>query len=102
MTGLAMYDMLAEGFEYVGEVPYDEFGFHLEPMLNRFRPDVACENFIITAKTVSNSQAPWSLEQIGIAKYLANKYQCPYVKQLPAQAKTFATNSKLRALGWYV
>jgi hypothetical protein len=102
MTGIALYDMLAGGIAEVYEIPHADVGFLIEPIIERCRPDVVCEAFIITANTVSNSQAPWSLKQLGVAEYLAAKYHCPYSEQLPVTAKKFATNDRLKNLGWYV
>lgn len=65
--------------------------------------DVVGERFTITAATAKKSQAPWSLEVIGAVKWLAHKHRCGDVKlQSPADAKTFATNDRLRRMGWWV
>jgi hypothetical protein len=66
--------------------------------------DVVCERFIINAQTVRNSQAPFSLEQIGILK------QCMFdvglssdsvFFQAPADAMAMFTNEKLKKLGYW-
>jgi hypothetical protein len=101
-TGIALFDLLAVGVAEIYEIPHADVGFLIEPMIERRRPDVVCESFIITASTASNSQAPWSLKQLGVAEYLAAKYGCLYTEQPPVAAKKFSTNEKLRKLGWYV
>ena len=62
---------------------------------------VVIERFIINVNTVGNSQAPWSLELIGVARYLAHKYGADYVLQTPADAKNFMKDERLKKLGWH-
>lgn len=60
------------------------------------------ESFIITVQTAKNSQAGWSLELIGVMKFIAHRYGFGPVKlQAPNVAKTFATDGKLHHVGWY-
>jgi hypothetical protein len=59
------------------------------------------ERFIINVKTVGNSQAPWSLEMIGVARYLAQHYACEFVLQSPSDAKNFMNDTRLKKLSWY-
>jgi hypothetical protein len=101
-TGMVLWDMLYQGVVYVLELPHVDVGFMLEQLIETYRPDVVCESFTITANTVSNSQAPWSLKQLGVAEYLAAKYHVLYVEQLPVTAKKFATNERLKNLGLYI
>jgi hypothetical protein len=100
-TGVALLDLLAEtciGWELVDP----EYGRKLEELIAQYRPAVVAENFIVNAATVKNTQAPWSLENIGIARFLADKYGCSFKKQAQSSAKRFATNERLQALGWYI
>lgn len=63
---------------------------------------IVCESFIITPATGKNSQAPWSLELIGVCRFLCHRYGLKPLKlQSPAVAKTFATDQKLRAVDWH-
>jgi len=62
---------------------------------------IVYEAFIITVNTAKNTQASWSLELIGVLKFLAHRYQLPTTKQAPAVGKTFGTDGKLRYLGWF-
>lgn len=73
-------------------------------MMSDVRIEVVCERFTINAQTVKNSQAPYSLEQIGILK------QCMMdigmdpegiIFQSPADAKAMFTNEKLKKLGYW-
>ena len=67
--------------------------------------DVVCERFVINAQTVRNSQAPFSLEQIGILKQLmldGGLYPDSLVYQSPADAKKMFPNEALKKLEyWY-
>lgn len=66
--------------------------------------EVVCERFTINAQTVRNSQAPYSLEQIGILK------QCmidiglspdDIIFQSPADAKAMFPNEKLKKVEYW-
>lgn len=67
--------------------------------------DVTCERFVINAQTVKNSQAPFSLEQIGILKQLMmdNELDPDRIAfQSPADAKALFPNPALKKLDyWY-
>lgn len=66
---------------------------------------VACERFVINAQTVRNSQAPYSLEQIGVLKQLCREDNYPVdsiVFQAPVDAKNMFPNPALKTLGtWH-
>lgn len=63
---------------------------------------VVCESFTITAQTVQNSAAPWSLEGIGALRFLCRRHDAELTMQGPVEAKRFATNNRLKAQGWYI
>ena len=66
---------------------------------------VVCERFVITAQTVRNSQAPFSLEQIGVLKHMCRVKEYDPEKiifQSPVDAKTMFPNDALKKLGtWH-
>lgn len=66
---------------------------------------VVCERFTITAQTVKNSQAPYSLEQIGVLKHLCRvaKYNTSNIFfQPPVDAKNMFPNEALKKIGtWH-
>lgn len=66
---------------------------------------VACESFTINAQTAKNSQAPWSLENIGVLKHLCREADYPVDKiafQPPVNAKNMFPNPALKTLGlWH-
>ena len=68
------------------------------------RPDlVVIEDFKITTGTGKLGSPDWSLRLIGAVEYVAAKHGIPVVKQTPANAKAFSTNTKLRAVDmWHV
>lgn len=62
---------------------------------------VACESFVINAQTVRNSQAPWSLEHIGILKHLCRRAGYDPLQiafQPPVNAKNMFPNQALKKL----
>jgi hypothetical protein len=66
--------------------------------------DIVCERFTINAQTVKNSQAPFSLEQIGILKQClmdAGRPADDIYFQSPADAKAMFTNEKLKKLEYW-
>lgn len=68
--------------------------------------DVVCERFTINAQTVRNSQAPFSLEQIGILKQClldVGRATTDIYFQSPSDAKGMFDNPKLKKLEyWHV
>lgn len=111
MTGIALFSRDA------GQEPVKEWSKELEqnevaiavrevlwnPVI-RPNLDVVCERFIINAQTVRNSQAPYSLEVIGIVK------QCLFDNgrsmddiyfQTPANAMGMFTNEKIKKLDYW-
>ena len=67
---------------------------------------VVCERFIINAQTVRNTQAPYSLEMIGVAKQIMLDYGIDpdaLIFQSPADAKAMFPNPALKKLDyWFV
>jgi hypothetical protein len=64
------------------------------------RLDVVCEQFTINTRTVRNTQAPWSLEVIGIARYFCQSNTGQDLT-LYEQKPPFSTDDRLKAMGWY-
>lgn len=64
---------------------------------------IVCERFTISAQTATKSQAPWSLETIGMVRWIAHQYNIETVTlQTPSDAKGFAPNPRLKAMGlWH-
>lgn len=65
---------------------------------------VVCERFVINAQTVRNSQAPYSLEQIGVLKQCLRDAGIPedsILWQSPADAKAMFPNEALKKVGYW-
>lgn len=68
------------------------------------RLEIVCERFTINAQTAKNSQAPWSLEQIGILKQTMRDFgidETSIIWQQPADAMNMFNNDKLKRLGYW-
>lgn len=68
------------------------------------RLEVVCERFTINAQTTKNSQAPYSLEQIGILKQVMldhGRLPDDIFFQSPADAKAMFSNDKIRILDYW-
>jgi hypothetical protein len=70
------------------------------------RVTVVYERFTITQETARLSQAPWSLEMIGVLKQVMRDHDYPVelaYGQRPGEAKNVVDNKKLRRLElWHV
>lgn len=94
---------------YSEEVQPEEFASSVQRGLSAWRSYdkflVVCERFVINAQTVRNSQAPYSLEQIGVLKHLCREagYPVEQIKfQAPVDAKNMFPNTALKTLGiWH-
>lgn len=69
-----------------------------------FAPDViVCEAYVISQRTVRGSAQPWSLELIGLLRFVAYETASKFELQQASAAKSFATNDRLKANGfWHV
>lgn len=103
MTGLAWYDD-APFFRSTETASYDETVRSVTDVLHNDKPDVLiCEGFTIRAGT--HKLDPVSFRQttdlIGACRLLCWQFDIPFHRQTPAEAKSFASDAKLRTLGWY-
>ena len=112
-TGLAVfsYDGTTDPImQHAGEYSVWEFVENLNRAVEYARsvdvvPDIVCERFIINAQTVRNSQAPYSIEQIGILKYVMYTLKLDpnaIMFQSPADAKKMFPNEALKKLKYWV
>lgn len=107
-TGMALFTREHEAepvLVWSGEYQQEEYAQPIRETL-RMYPDVevVCERFTINAQTVRNSQAPYSLEQIGILKQClmdAGRKPDDIYFQSPADAKAMFDNSKLKKLEYW-
>lgn len=62
---------------------------------------LVCESFTITQKTARNSQAPWSLEVIGLIRYMAMVNHLELVFQQPSAAKNLIKDQVIKNAGMW-
>jgi hypothetical protein len=111
-SGIALFAYI-DGSEpeimWSGEYQQDKYARPIrealaDAMMRSIPIEIVCERFTINAQTVKNSQAPYSLEQIGILKQcmmdLGMAADDIYF-QSPADAKAMFTNEKLKKLGYW-
>lgn len=103
-TGIALLDSYAGFDSFQVEGSFEEQANALKYQLTALAPDVVvCESFIITPNTgklSSDEQKYYPLMLIGIIRCWCDTYELEYVAQTPSQRK-FATDDKLKRLGWY-
>jgi len=86
------------------ELDANEFADMLQENLSSWSSSnlvVVCERFTINAQTIRNSQSPFSLEQIGVLKYLCRVNGISpesIILQSPADAKSMFPNEALKKL----
>jgi hypothetical protein len=108
-TGVALLK-LEDGEEpfivYSGEAQPFEFAEIVRLLFSSFdgefhNLEIVCEKFTINAQTVRNSQAPFSLEQIGVLKQIMQDFDMDresIVWQMPVDAKRMFPNEALKTL----
>jgi hypothetical protein len=107
-TGMALFS-LEQVQEPVmlwsGEYQQEEYAKPIRETLSLYpEVEVVCERFTINMQTVKNSQAPYSLEQIGILKQClmdAGRNVDDIYFQSPADAKAMFDNPKLKKLEYW-
>lgn len=102
-SGWATFNRATETFES-GQTNFDQTAIlaHTEANTYRDEIDIVSESFIITVNTAKNTQATWSLELIGIFRYVSRSLTGQDVKlQDPASAKRLMSDSMLKVLGWH-
>lgn len=108
MTGWAA---LIDGEFTSGEMSMDDFldwGRHDFALENpngsgeETPSEIVSESYIITQSTLRKSRGEnWSLEQIGVLRFLAGSWRIPFSTQSPSDAKSFSGDDKLKKLEWY-
>jgi hypothetical protein len=111
-SGIALFEVKPDSepeLLWSGEYQQHEYAFPIRKAFNyaqsrETRLEVVCERFTINAQTVKNSQAPYSLEQIGILKQVMLDFgrdpEDIYF-QSPADAKAMFNNEKIRILDFW-
>lgn len=107
-TGVALLKLKSKDSSpeiiYSGEVQPEEFAECVRNLVITYINEelqIVCEKFTINAQTVRNSQAPFSLEQIGILKQILQDNGLDregIIWQTPADAKRMFPNEALKTL----
>lgn len=103
MTGLAWYDD-APFFRSTETATYEETVRSVTDVLHNDKPDVLiCEAFLIRSNTHKLDAGSFNqtTDLIGACRLLCWQFDTEFVRQTPAEAKSFADDAKLRRLGWY-
>lgn len=64
--------------------------------------EIVCEDFIITVETAKKKETRYSLEIIGLIRFLCNKHGVYFTLQTPQRAKTFSDDQRLKDLDLYI
>jgi hypothetical protein len=109
-TGMALFAYDDENdptLVWSGEYQQEEYAEPIRKTLAAYGDgnlEVVCERFTINAQTVKNTQAPYSLEQIGILRQClmdSGRKADDIYFQSPADAKAMFDNKKLKVLGYW-
>lgn len=104
-TGWAVYDGTTPAF---GELGFEEFHDHAHAWLLRSFTEgkpmsVVCERFVIMGSTVTKSRGDtnWSIETIGVLRWLCRRFKFSFELQGASDAKRFGSDNLLRKLDWW-
>lgn len=105
-TGLCVIDISdmdnptpLESFELTNSEFYDKMDELIERYGNNL--EIVVENYIVTEATAKKTPQPYSLQLKGVCLYLGHKHGINVTVQDPSR-KSFATNDKLRKVGFWV
>ena len=62
---------------------------------------IGWESFVINPATASKHGSEWPLQVIGVARYLAEKYECTMLPPRAPATRELGSLQKLKRLGWY-
>jgi hypothetical protein len=103
-TGWAFVDTVRKHSFAADQAGMMEFLDMAEHVLSKGKVDVVVvEDFVITMKTLKKTQGElWSLEQLGILRWLCYVHGVEFARpQTASDGKSFGTDHKLRAAGWF-
>lgn len=66
-----------------------------------YKMSIACENFVISQRTIKTAQDNNALRLIGWLDLWCEEHRVQFTLRNAAAAKSFATDDKLKALDWY-
>jgi hypothetical protein len=103
MSGLAFHDYETRRADF-HEFEFDNTCAYVMEKAREYRERLllVSESFIITINTAKNTQAPWSLELIGVMRYVSRTLTGrDLTLQQPAAAKRFSSNERLKLMGYW-
>ncbi len=102
-TGYILWEKKSGSIISFGELDFEKFCLAAEGIITAYRRQlqVVAEAFIITMQTAKNTQAPWSLEVIGVLRFVCHKTGADFKTRSAADAKRFSSDDKLARVGWY-
>lgn len=103
MTGVAVWT--PETPKPIGfELPIENFyEWVRDTLVSGFEKyDVVCEAFVISQRTVKGTAQPYSLELIGLLKWVCWLRGHTFSLQQASSAKRFADDARLKAIAWYI
>lgn len=81
---------------------FEEQAQVMADLFYKYNPAVVVyESYTITQRTAQLSQQHEPLMLIGLIRWFASRNHIQAISQKPAQAKSFATDKRLKALDWY-
>lgn len=109
MTGMSCFEWDGKGTEPVliwsKEVTEEEYAYPIRWEFEHYpHLEIVCERFIINAETAKKSQAPFSLELIGVLKQImrdVGKTADDISMQAPSDAKRMYPNPNIKKLGYW-
>lgn len=103
-TGFAYYDEEADFFQSYQQEGYDDAAEIIWNMAVLNQPSaMICEAFVIRQNTHKLDAGAFNqtTDLIGACRLTAFRNEIPFVRQTPAEAKSIATDAKIKALRWY-
>lgn len=99
-TGWASFSEL--GFKS-GQHDFDGICSYLERLTSYHGPNlhIGWEDFIITSKTYIKKESHWSMEVIGVIRWLAHKHGCKLLPTYTSSTLLPKGNEQLKRMGWY-
>lgn len=102
VTGWALWNPLTQDFTSGQIEGRHAFYRAVEGIMDSgYRPEVVGEKFTIGPQTMKKTKQYDALYINGVVDYWAAKHGFSFTLQTPAQAKNFASDDKLKTLGWH-
>lgn len=103
VSGWAFVDLDDLATFTAGQLPHMEFLDMAERAIMAGKlTAIVAESYVITARSLKVSRGEnWSLEQLGVLRWLCHKRDVDFTEQTAADGKRFGTDTKLLSAGWF-